>query len=211
MKFNLNLDSINYIKIIYKDSNNKLCITKAAIRFLGEREIISCAKFENGFRVETPQDIILSFVCDNGLYRTTTILKYFEYRDPYVYFTLKTPQGLEYQQNREYFRVKMHEDAILSFKDGNKIKRLLCKTHDISANGVRLEIPENINNIDEVGISILFDSREVKAKAKFIRLDNEDDILKASFTFTYLKENDMDFISRCCIQKQLEYKRSILY
>lgn len=210
MKFNLNLDSINYIKIVYKDLADKPCFTKAAIKFLGEKEIIACAKSEDGIRINTPQEIILSFICDNGLYRTTTTLKYFEYRDPYVYFTLQTPQGLEYQQNREYFRVKMEEDAILTFKDGDKVKRLLCKTHDISANGVRLELPEKPDIIEDAGISILFDSREVKAKARFVRFDNEDEILKASFCFTYLKENDMDFISQKCIQKQLEYKRNTL-
>lgn len=210
MKFNLNLDSINYIKIVYKDLSDKPHLTKAAIRFLGEREIIACAKFEGEIRINTPQEVSLSFVCDNGLYRTITLLKYFENRDPYIYFTLKTPQGLEYQQNREYFRVKMQEDAILSFVAGEKVKRLLCKTHDISANGVRLELPENPGKIDEAGINILFDSREVKAKAKFIRFDNEDEKLKASFSFTYLKESDMDYISQRCIQKQLEYKRNAL-
>lgn len=204
MKFNLNLDNINYIKIVYKDRQDATCCTKAAIKHMGEREIFACAKFEDGLNIQTPQDVLLSFVCDNGLYRTTTTLKYIENDEPYTFFTLKTPEGLEYQQNREYFRVKLDEDAILSFN--NNI--IACKVHDISANGIRLILPEKIDNLNEVSINILFKPRDVKTKAQFVRFDDEDGILKASFKFVDISENDMDIISQKCIQKQLEYKRN---
>ncbi len=206
MKFNLNLDSINYIKIVYKDSSGNPCYTKAAIKHMGEREIFACAKFENGLQIQTPQEVVISFICDNGLYRTNTTLKFIENEEPYTFFTLKTPLGLEYQQNREYFRVKMNEDAILNIQ--NNI--IACKVHDISANGVRLILPEKITIPDEVFIDILFKPKNIKTKAKFIRLDEEDGILKASFQFINLPENEMDIISQKCIQKQLEYKRSSL-
>ena len=91
MKFNLNLDSINYIKIVYQDENSSTRCTKAAIKRMGEREIFACAKFEDGLNIKTPQDILLSFICDNGLYRTTTPLKFIESEPPYVFFTIKTP------------------------------------------------------------------------------------------------------------------------
>ncbi len=204
MKFNLNLDNINYIKIVYKDRQDATCCTKAAIKHMGEREIFACAKFEDGLNIQTPQDVLLSFVCDNGLYRTTTTLKYIENDEPYTFFTLKTPEGLEYQQNREYFRVKLDEDAILSFN--NSI--IACKVHDISANGIRLILPEKIDNLNEVSINILFKPRDVKTKAQFVRFDDEDGILKASFKFVDISENDVDIISQKCIQKQLEYKRN---
>lgn len=208
MKFNLNLDNINYIKIVYKDRNDSACCTKAAIKHIGEREIFACAKFEDGINIKTPQEVSLSFICDNGLYRTTTTLKYTEYRDPYVFFTLHTPIGLEYQQNREYFRVRMDEDALLSFKSGIKSYILPCKVHDISANGVRLELKEPISEPDEIVIDLLFKPRSIKTEAKFIRFDEEDGILKASFQFVNMPESDMDIISQKCIQKQLEYKRN---
>ena len=105
MKFNLNLDNINYIKIVYKDRDENTCCTKAAIKNMSEREIFACAKFEEGLNIQTPQEISLSFVCENGLYRTNTTLKYLEKDAPYIFFGIKTPLGLEYQQNREYFRV----------------------------------------------------------------------------------------------------------
>ena len=115
MKFNLDLDNINYLKIIYKNADDTTVCTKAAIKRIGEREIFACAKFEDDLKINTPQDVSLSFVCVNGLYRTNTTLKFIENDPPYIYFTLRTPEGLEYQQNREYFRIKMEENAILSF------------------------------------------------------------------------------------------------
>ena len=203
MKFNLDLDNINYIKIIYKNADDTTACTKAAIKRIGEREIFACAKFEDGLNIKTPQEVFLSFVCVNGLYRTSTTLKFIESEPPYIFFTLKTPEGLEYQQNREYFRIKIEENAILSY--GNKV--LPCKTYDISASGVRLTIPEHLEEVDDVTIDLLFDPKNVRANAKFIREDNEDGILKAAFKFIDLPESSIDIISQKCIQKQLEYKR----
>lgn len=208
MKFNLNLDSINYIKIVYKSDDEKTRCTKAAIKRMGEHEIFACAKTENGLNLKTPQDVLLSFVCDNGLYRTTTNLKFIEKEDPYVFFTLKTPEGIEYQQNREYFRVRITEDAILSYKSGDRMVRIPCKTHDISANGVRVILSEKIQNLDNASINILFEPVNIKSKVKFVRFDDEDGIPKASFQFVDLPENEVDLISQKCIQKQLEYRRN---
>ena len=206
MKFNLNLDNINYIKIVYRDAQDTTCCSKAAIKHMGEREILACAKFEDMPVIKTPQEVTLSFVCDNGLYRTNTTLKYVNNNDPYTYFALQTPEGLEYQQNREYFRVHMEEDALLSFEG----KVIPAKTHDISPNGVRLILPEKMKIPEDVIIDLLFQPKSIKAKAKFVRYDNEDEILKASFYFVGLPESEVDAISQICIKKQLEYKRSSL-
>ena len=145
----------------------------------------------------------MSFVCENGLYRTNTTLKYLEKDAPYIFFGIKTPLGLEYQQNREYFRVRMEEDVILTF---DKIS-IPCKVHDISANGIRVVLPKKLELPEEVMLDILFSPKNVKTKAKFIRTDNEDNTLKASFEFVGMSEADMDLISQKCIKKQLEYKR----
>ncbi len=210
MKFSLNFDSINYIKIVYRDNNDSIHCTKSAIKHLGEREIHACAKFEEGLKINTPQEVSLSFICDNGLYRTNTTLKFVEYQEPYIFFTLKTPQGLEYQQNREYFRVKLEEDAILSYKENGQNIVLPCKTHDISANGVRLILDRKIDTIEPVTIDLLFKTKGVKAGAELVRTDNDDGIYKASFHFLDLPETDIDTISQICIKKQLEYKRKSL-
>ena len=203
MKFNLNLENINYIKIIYTDSDNVGHYAKAAIKRLGEKEIYACMKYEKELKVPAPQEVSISFACENALYTAKTTLKFVENQDPYVFFTLKTPDEIEYQQNREYFRVRIDGDAILSFPG----TVMPCKIYDISANGVRLKLDKSIQIPEIVMIDILFSPKEVKTKAKFIRTDNEDGIIKASFTFIDIPEASRDIISQKCIQKQLSDKR----
>lgn len=206
MNFNLNLDNIKYIKIIYQDSSGNTHCAKASVKSLSEREISACAKFEEPLHIKTPQDISLSIVCENGLYRTTTPLKCIENKDPYVFFIIKTPAGLEYQQNREYFRVQMQEDVLLSFAG----KVIPCKMYDISANGIRVQLKEKIDMPENVMLDILFSPKSIKTKAKYIRTDDEDNILKASFYFINLSDTNRDIISQKCIQKQLQDKRNAL-
>ena len=171
---------------------------------MNEREIFACAKFEDNLFLDTPQEVSLSFVCENGLYRTSTTLKSIENDAPYIFFVMKTPVGIEYQQNREYFRVKMDEDAIISFDK----ETIPCKIHDISANGVRLILLRKVDIPEEVNLDLLFPEKELKIKSKFIRFDTEDNIPKVSFEFLGITDSERDFISQKCIQKQLEYKRS---
>ena len=63
---------------------------------------------------------------------------------------------------------------------------------------------------EEVTVDILFQPKSIKTRAQFVRYDEDDGILKASFHFKHLPESDMDVISKKCIQKQLEYKRTLL-
>ena len=72
MNFSLNLDDIKYVKIIYKDKDNSAHCVKAAIRTINERQIYVCAKQENPISIGISQEITLSFICENGLYRTKT-------------------------------------------------------------------------------------------------------------------------------------------
>lgn len=211
MKFNLDLANINYIKILFKDRQGNAHCIKSAIKIMGEKEIYACTKYEEGLVIPAPQDVGLSFVCDNGLYRTKTRLLVVNKEDPYIYFSLKTPDGLEYQQNREYFRIKLEEKAIISFttEDEQTIK-IPALTHDISANGVRL-IPEKRTALPEdVDIKIIFPSKTIETKAKYIREDEDDNVYKVSFEFINISAKDMDYISQICIRKQLEYKRSTI-
>lgn len=204
MQFNLSLENIKYTKIVYKDREENTRFIKAAIRSMNENELFACAKFEDGLDIQTPQEVSVSFICENGLYRTNTILKSFQNEEPYVFLFLQVPQGIEYQQNREYFRVKMNENVIVKFN--NSVKT--CKLYDISANGVRLVLDENITFSENVELNILFDKNNVTAKARYVRTDNDDNILKASFYFTKISDNDVDFIAKKCIQIQLSNRRS---
>ena len=44
MQFNLKLEEIKYLKILYSDIYGELCDLKVAIKKIDEREIFACAK-----------------------------------------------------------------------------------------------------------------------------------------------------------------------
>ena len=210
MNFNINLENINYIKIVYKDRNGDTHSTKATIKTLGEREIYACTKKEEGISINTPQDIMLSFISNNGIYRTSTTLKYIVFEEPFLYFAMKSPEGMNYEQNREYFRVKSSETVVITYTKDDSICTVSCKSHDISATGIMVELDSEIDFPEDVSLKIIFDDREIKTEAKFIRIGREDDKINAAFSFINLAETSMDFISKKCIQKQIEEKRNKL-
>jgi len=210
MKFDLDIENINYIKILYKDRYNFTHCVKAAIKKLEQKYIFAGAKSEKPINIETPQEVLLSFICDNGLYKTKTNLNFiqFDKEEEYIFFSLVTPQEVEFQQNREYFRIQMHEKVVISYKKDDEIVEIPASTYDISANGIKIILPNIINFPEEVNLDILFPAKEIKTTAQFIRADNEDDIYKASFHFNHLTTQDLDYISRLCLIKQIEHRRN---
>lgn len=206
MKFNLNLEKVKYLKIVCKDRNDIGHYIKAVAKYIEAREVVACAKFDENLNIATPQDVSLSFICDDGLYKATTQLKSVKKEMPYMIFNLKTPQNLEYQQVREYFRVKMDNNVVLKFEG----KTVSCKVYDISANGVRVKLEEKMEIPDNIELDILFSDRCIKTNAQYIRTDDEDGILKASFYYKDISVFDCDILSQKCILKQLEDRRNSL-
>ncbi len=211
MKFNLNLEDIKYIKILYKDYSGNPCNIKAAMKSVNEREIIACAKFENGLQIETPQEVTLSIVCNDGLYRTKTKLKSAANDEPYMFFALETPQGLEYQQNREYFRIPVQYPCIYTITTEDKIKEFKTHTLDISANGVSIFMPAHEISNEESRIEIMFNDISIASGIKYVRSEKIDDGYKLSFMYNAISNLDRDFISQICIKKQLEQKRGAIH
>lgn len=207
MQFGLNLDEIKYIKILYKDTDGSK-ITKAAIKTINEKQMLACAKFEQGLNIITPQEITLSIVCLDGLYRTKTVLKSIENDEPYTFFMIETPQGLEYQQNREYFRVPLCYKAKYFPKTTEGY--FVVQTVDISANGVTFIIPELVIADEDTKFNIIIEGFEIYTKIRYVRSEKIENGYKISFRFTQILESDRDFISQVCIKKQLEEKRNRL-
>ena len=210
MRFNFKLEEIKYIKIIYKDNNGTGCVTKAGIKKFDDREILACGKFENGLNIETPQEIVLSVVCNDGLYRTKTLLKSVENDEPYVFFILETPNGIDYDQNREYFRVPVKYNCIYKVKDNNEIREIAAITYDISANGISIITPNHFisENLSELIINI--DGISINTKIKYIRSEKVNEGYRLSFSYVGISELDRDYISQVCIKKQLEQRRTAI-
>ena len=211
MKFNLNTENINYVKITYKDNNDFAHCIKAAVRLMGEYELLACAKIEEDLDIKTPQEIRLGIACDNGLYKASTILKKTEKEDEsYILFSMKKPEDVEYQQKREYFRVKIHESITVIYEQNEELIKYPAITYDISANGVRVELEKNMVFPEDVRLLLFLPEKTIDVKAEYIRSDDEDQIIKAAFRFKNISQQDLDYISQVCFRKQLEERRKNL-
>ena len=211
MKFNLNLNDIKYVKILYRNELGNPSTTKAALKRANEHEFLACTKFNDKQNIETPQIITLSIICNDGLYRTKTELKKVENEEPYTFFVLAPPNGIEYQQNREYFRVAADFNCLFSAwsKDGEI--NITAKTYDISANGISIISKENIAPVGDSDLFIVINGIEIKTRVRFVRSEQINEGFKHSFFFTNISNSDRDFISQICIKKQLEAKRNSIY
>ena len=210
MKFNLNTENINYVKITYKDNNDFAHCIKAAVRLITERELLACIKIEEIPDIKIPQEVSLGIACDNGLYKTKTILKKIEEDPPYLLFSMEKPDEMEYQQQREYFRVKLQEDVTIEFESDGKEVKYSALTYDISANGVRVELDKDFAFPKDVRVLLFFPQKTIDVNALYIRSDDEDQVKKASFRFNDISQSDLDYISQVCFQKQLEERRKNL-
>ena len=208
MKFNFNLDDIRYVKILYTSGHSGPTTVKAAIKNITEDEITACAEYEEDFIVKTPQEVTLSIVCNDGLYRTKTKLKSVESEAPYIFFCLEIPVGMEYQQNREYFRISANYGCAYYVSIDGESRNYTTTTCDISANGVSLELPEPIYTDGDSEIDIMVEEKLIHAKIKYIRNEKSYKGYKLSFSFSEISQADQDYISKVCIQKQLEQKRN---
>ena len=211
MKFDLNIENINYLKITYRDKDGFAHCVKAAVRLISVAEVLACIKYEEDLSIPAPQDVELGIACVNGFYMTKTKLKKLEKEPPYLLFSMSKPDEMDFQQNREFFRVKLQEDTTIIYYDDNEQEvELSAITYDISANGVRIELDKDIVFPENVKIKLFLPNRQIEVNAKYIRTDNDDNITKASFRFEDLASADLDYISQVCFQKQLEQRRKSL-
>lgn len=206
MKFSFKLEEIKYIKISYKDSEGFVDSFKGAIKEFDEKEILGCAKFKDSLDIDIPQEVDFSVICNDGIYKTKTILKSIDNEEPYVFFILQTPVGVEYQQNREYFRVPVKYNCIYRIK-GNEYAAV---TSDISANGISIILPNHIISESLSELIINIDGVKIATNVQYIRSEKTDAGYRISFMFAKISNLDRDFISQVCIKKQLEEKRKSL-
>lgn len=206
MLFKFKVEDIKYLKVLFKDINEESVLLKIALKQINDREILACGKISENMVVPTPQDVSLSIICNDGLYRTKAKLKSVSDENPYTFFIMETPKNVEYQQNREYFRV-VTEFPCTYKAEG---KEYSAKTYDISANGVSLLL--NSHTITD-GVSNLIlnvNNRNLQVPMYYVRSEKINNQYKVSFKFVKISEIDRDFISQICIQKQLEAKRNSL-
>jgi c-di-GMP-binding flagellar brake protein YcgR len=208
MKFNLSIDNIKYVKLLMANSEGNPISVKAAIKKMDEKEIVTCFKIENDFNIKNPQQITLSIICEEGLYRTQTQLKSCSCEAPYIFISLETPSSLEYQQNREYFRIPALYNCVYYVNNNGQPASFNATTADISANGVSIILPVHVFSEEDAEIEMMVKEKLITAKIRYVRSEKIPDGYKLSFTYSDISNRDRDYISQICIQKQLEDKRN---
>lgn len=203
----VDLKDVNYLKFSVTDKNGHNHDVKACIIQISKLVIRAQAQANKQIIIDRPQKIDLNLICSNGLYTTTTNLNSISNNYGYTDFVLDLPKEFVYKQERDYFRVKIEKDAILSFKQDDEIKHYPVKIKDLSASGVKIDLKIVIDIPDSVAINMLLDTKEVRTNAKFIRIETEHNTVSAAFKFMDLSDSNKDFISKTCIQKQLQDKR----
>ena len=208
MKFNLNIENIKYVKVLYAGSEGNPVSVKAAIKKIDDKEIVACIRFEDKFCIKAPQQVTLSIVCSEGLYRTKTKLRSYTCEPPYTFLYIEAPGSLEYQQNREYFRIPAVHKCVYYVNNNGQPAVFSAQTTDISANGVSIILPVHVFSEEDAEIEMMLDEKMVSAKVRYVRSEKVKDGYKLSFTYTKISNKDRDLISQMCIKKQLEEKRN---
>ena len=210
MGFDFNKAVINYIQVSYKLSDTTLCTYKAGLHSFDEKTLIVAIKTDEDIKLSKSQELIIDIVCTDGLYKGSTILKYFKRERQYIYLFLTKPLDLRLYQNREYFRVAAQLDCICLIKENGRFNQYSAETLDISANGVCILLNKWISSNDTVTLVLNINNKKLNITANLVRIENFKEKYKASFMYSQILEQDRDSIAQFCIQKQLQDRRNQL-
>ena len=160
-----------------------------------------------GFRMEMkykPEGLIKNHVCD--FYSLTS--------NGYLYFesyikdvennvvSIANPVKHRFLQRRKFTRIKFLEEMELVFGDTvHKVRSL-----DLSAGGMKLQTPENVNIEHEYKVTIkLNNEQEVNCKYQLIRVEKGDNgLYTISGRFTSLSNIDKMTLIQFCMKKDME-------
>ena len=203
MKLSFNLENINYLELTCV-VNSKVQVLKLAVKEKREYDFHAVVPNMGSVRVETPQEVLLKFVCKDGVYKTNTTLKEVLDEGENTCFVIENPKSLDYQQNREYFRILAEYECVYTVETEDGVESLEAKTYDISAGGVSIIVNKSVFSTEETSILIMADDRHIRSHLKFIRCEAFDSAYKISFEFTDLAEADFALLSEMCINAQLK-------
>ena len=206
MKFNLKQEEINYATISYKDSLGSPCTIRIEIKKTDSKYILANARLKENLIIPTPQEVLLKFICSDGIYHAKSNLLSIKNETPYTIFTISIPDNVEHQQKREFFRVPAKYECQFQI-DATEFN---TQTIDISASGVSIliESEEQAKNITKITIKI--NNTDITTSVIYIRNTTLQDGIKASYQFNNLSEKNRELITQACLQKQMEERRKSL-
>lgn len=164
--------------------------------------------FDDGFSVELFTDeeykvnesVELYSITDSGLLYFETIIKDIMGK----VLRLWNPPTYKFLQRREYTRVKINKDLVLTAQDGEEIMVSLI---DISAGGLKLASPKQLE------LSALYDTeleleknKKIICKFQPVRMEVNPQAYIVSGRFQLLTNVDRVWLVQFCFRKELEEK-----
>ncbi len=204
MKLSFNLENIKYLELTCV-VEGKMQVMKLAVKEKLEFDFCAVAPKLGSVYIETPQEVLLKFVCSDGVYKTNTTLKDVVYGEDETSFIINNPKSLDYQQNREYFRILAEHDCVYTVDTEEGVESFDAVTYDISAGGVSIIVEKGVFSKEESSIIITTPERNIRSHLRFIRCEAYDENYKLSFEFTDLPPSDFQFLSELCVSKQVEF------
>lgn len=204
MKINFNLETIEFIQIECLNDKGEEQKIRLALKEKRENDFVAITETEEMFCIDTPKEVTLSLVSNNNLYKTTTTLKELYRCNEYLNFIIQNPETLDFQHNREFYRVPAQFDCIYTIDTDEGVESFNAETYDISAGGVSIVTDINVIPTRETSIVIFMPDRELKAYLKFVRCDAFENKYKLSFIFLEIKPQDLEMLEQYCITKQLK-------
>ena len=210
------LSKLKYVKITYTDNENTPIEIQTDVKILGEKMITLFFREKEPFDIQYPQQIIIKFVTENGLFIAISVLQEVRRNDGFVYLIIPAPAKMIQRQKRKYFRVNMKRSCVLiANKENGQGIAFLSRLVDISAGGVLIHKLESMFNDDYIAIDpddyksyniVLFLDIDVvlKLSARFVRYEEAEESYRYAFEFTNMKQNDIDTISKYVTKEQLE-------
>jgi c-di-GMP-binding flagellar brake protein YcgR len=203
MLLNFNLENIKYMKIEYSINNNSY-VHKLALKEKKENIIIAVMPKAETSELVAPYTVEISFICNDGLYKTNTTVESIYTDDEYTFFEIQNPKTLDYQQNRAYYRVLADFDCIYTIETDDGQESFNATTYDISTGGVSIITSENIIPTRETSIIIYTPECSIKSYLKFVRCEAFEDAYKLAFNFMDLEEKYLEYLTKLCVNKQCD-------
>ena len=198
---NINELDVNYLKITIIKSRS----VHFAKTFRVKEKLIG-ADVKEGLpaNIKLPQEVFLGFVTSEAMYFAQSILLTTKSSEQCTTFVIKNPGEFKRQQKRNYFRVLTDLSVKISYNYNGLVNTIRCKTYDLSAGGIKVNLYSPAMIPQNVDITIEFEDKIITTNAKLKHMYYKSNPLKASFEFMNIDSKDKDYISGYCIRKQAE-------
>ena len=215
------LSSLQYIKVIYTDTDNELYEMNTEIITINNQVIQLYFMAEKDINISCPTGIVIKLVTTDAIHYAKTILREVKKIGRKYLFNMDAPKKTIRQQNRKHCRVKLNCPAVILVNDDKGYNQVnLTQADNISMGGVLLCGAESMLNDDEVRLKlgkddichlVLFIEHNfiVKIDAKLVRIEHVGDSYKYAFQFAKMPAKYVNPLNKYITNEQIKTLKAV--